>query len=63
MNKKVKNLNYQETIKKWQETPIKDVFDIDIKLHNFRILFAYNSGKIENDKIDYHDTLEIFEND
>jgi len=35
---------------------------MDIKLHNFRILFAYNSGKIENDKIDYHDTREIFEN-
>lgn len=55
-------MNYQEIIKKWQESPIKDIFDIDIKLHNFRILFAYNSGKIENDNIDYHDTREIFEN-
>lgn len=55
-------MNYQEIIQKWQNNPIKDIHDIDIKLHNFRILFAYNSGKIENDKIDYHDTREIFEN-
>lgn len=25
--------------------------------------FAYHSGKIENDKITYHDTREIFEHD
>ena len=45
-----------------QEKPLKDIHDIDIKLHNFRILFAYNSGKIENNKIDYYDIREIFEN-
>ena len=55
-------MNYQEILQEWQNKPIKDIHDIDIKLHNFRILFAYNSGKIENDKIDYHDTREIFEN-
>ncbi len=49
-------------VKIWQNKPIKDIYDIDVKLHNFRILFAYNSGKIENEKIDYHDTREIFEN-
>jgi len=32
-------------------------------LDSFRILFAYHSGKIENDAIDYNDTHEIFNND
>lgn len=39
-----------------------EIADIDLKLHNFRILFAYHSGKIENERVDYHDTREIFEN-
>ena len=34
---------------------------MDLRLDNFRILFAYNSGKIENAAISYHDTREIFE--
>jgi Fic family protein len=55
-------MTYEEIIKRWQQNPILDAADIDLKLHNFRILFAYHSGKIENDEIDYHDTREIFEN-
>ena len=31
-------------------------------MESFRILFAYNSGKIENEAIKYYDTREIFEN-
>lgn len=31
-------------------------------LGNFRILFAYHSGRIENNEVEYHDTREIFEN-
>ena len=53
---------YQAILGKWQEHPIVTTADLDLKLHNFRILFAYHSGKIENDRIDYHDTREIFEN-
>lgn len=33
-----------------------------LRLDCFRILFAYNSGKIENAEINYHDIREIFEN-
>lgn len=55
--------NYQDILRRWHEHPIESTADIDLKLHNFRILFAYHSGKIENDRIDYHDTREIFEND
>ena len=31
-------------------------------LSDYRIYFAYNSGKIENPSITYRDTLEVFEN-
>ncbi len=55
-------MNYDEIVARWQQSPISDAADVEIKLHNFRILFAYHSGKIENDRIDYHDTREIFEN-
>jgi hypothetical protein len=30
--------------------------------YHFRILFAYHSGKIENEEITYHGTREISEN-
>lgn len=55
-------MNYEDIIEKWQKQPIEDTADIDLKLHNFRILFAYHSGRIENERVDYHDTREIFEN-
>ncbi|MBM6807771.1 Fic family protein [Faecalicoccus pleomorphus] len=35
--------------------------DLDHLFYDFNILFAYHSGKIENDKITYHDTRDIFE--
>lgn len=35
---------------------------IALALDNFRILFAYHSGKIENVEVTYHDTRDIFEN-
>jgi Fic family protein len=54
-------MNYEEIVGKWRENPIKDAAGVDQKLHNFRILFAYHSGKIENERIDYNDTREIFE--
>ena len=53
---------YEQAATLWQGWRVKTVADIDLRLHNFRILFAYNSGKIENAEITYHDTREIFEN-
>ena len=53
---------YDEIVQMWQGWQVGSVSDIDVRLHNFRILFAYNSGKIENEHITYHDTREIFEN-
>ena len=53
---------YDDTVKLWQTWQVKTEADIDCRLDSFRILFAYNSGKIENEAITYNDTREIFEN-
>jgi Fic family protein len=53
---------YDDIVKLWQGWRVRTEADIDRRLENFRILFAYNSGKIENDAVTYHDTREIFEN-
>ena len=53
---------YDEIIKMWQSWRVTSVSDIDARLSNFRILFAYHSGRIENTEVTYHDTREIFEN-
>jgi len=53
---------YNAAVKLWQGWRVKTEADIDCRLESFRILFAYNSGKIENDAITYNDTREIFEN-
>lgn len=46
----------------WKGKPMSSEADLDLALDNFRILFAYNSGRIENSEVEYHDTREIFEN-
>lgn len=53
---------YEEVVRMWKDWHVVSAADIDKRLDNFRILFAYNSGKIENEKVTYHDTREIFEN-
>ena len=52
---------YEEAVKLWQSWNIQSEADLSLRLDSFRILFAYHSGKIENDEINYHDTREIFE--
>ncbi len=53
---------YEQAVQTWKSWNIKTAADIDKYLDSFRVLFAYNSGKIENSDITYHDTREIFEN-
>jgi len=53
---------YENALKLWCKYNVRTEADVDHRLDNFRILFAYNSGKIENDAITYNDTREIFEN-
>ena len=52
----------KDVITYWQSLKIDSKEKLENVLDNFRILFAYNSGAIENAEITYHDTREIFEN-
>lgn len=52
---------YQKILDLWKSYNISSVSDLDKYLDNFQVLFAYNSGKIENPNITYNDTREIFE--
>lgn len=55
-------MNYQEIIERWKKQNINTTAMLDEVLSNFRIIFAYHSGVIENPEITYHNTREIFEN-
>ena len=39
---------YDEIVKMWQGWGVTTESDMDLRLHNYRILFAYHSSKIEN---------------
>lgn len=54
--------SYNQAVALWQSCQIDTAADLDKYLNNFRILFAYHSGKIENDEVTWQDTREIFEN-
>jgi Fic family protein len=53
---------YNEIVTLWKSYNITTSADLDKYLDSFRILFAYHSGKIENDEITFHDTQEVFKN-
>ena len=53
---------YSQALALWHRWGVRTEADIDRRLDNFRVLFAYHSGKIENDAVTLHDTREIFEN-
>lgn len=55
-------MKYEDILTWWKEEKKDTQEDIYTLLDNFKILFAYHSGKIENETITLHDTREIFEN-
>lgn len=55
-------MKYQEIITAWKNKKIDAEETLAQALSNFRIIFAYHSGAIENPEISYHNTREIFEN-
>lgn len=54
---------YKKAIELWQNKNITTDAELAEALNGHSIAFAYNSGKIENENITYHDTREIFEHD
>ena len=55
--------NYEKALALWQEKDITTDAELAEALNSHSIAFAYHSGKLENEKITYHDTREIFEHD
>lgn len=55
--------DYENIVSLWKQRHITNDAELSEALNAYRIIFAYNSGKIENDRITYHDTREIFEHD
>ena len=55
-------MSYEDIVQMWKGFRIQDSTQLGAYLENFSVLFAYHSGKIENENITYHDTREIFEN-
>jgi Fic family protein len=53
---------YEKIRGMWGKNKIVSVEALEYALDNFRILFAYHSGKIENEEIEYYDTRDIFDN-
>ena len=55
--------DYEKAVRWWQSQKITTDAELAEALNGHSILFAYHSGKIENENITYHDTREIFERD
>lgn len=55
--------DYEKTLAFWRQQEIRTDAELSAVLNAYCIAFAYHSGKIENDRITYHDTREIFEHD
>lgn len=54
-------MDFNEIVTVWQKSNINNIAALDNALDSFKVEFAYNSGKIENDEVTYHDTKEIFD--
>ena len=54
---------YEAALKLWKRKNISNDAELAEALNGHSIAFAYHSGKIENDKITYNDTREIFDRD
>lgn len=55
--------DYEKAVAIWQKRNISTDAELAEALNGHSVSFAYHSGRIENDRITYHDTREIFEHD
>ena len=53
---------YERVVSAWRRQEIRARAQLAAVLSDYRVYFAYNSGKIENADVTYHDTREVFEN-
>ena len=56
-------ITYEESLALWRGKQIKTDAELAEALNGQSISFAYHSGNLENDRITYNDTREIFDHD
>ena len=56
-------IEYEKTLAWWKQKNITNDAELAAALNGHSIAFAYHSGKLENDKVTYNDTREIFDHD
>ena len=62
--KEIKEMTrYEKILLLWKKKNIKTEAELSEVLNSHSISFAYHSGRIENEKVTYNDTREIFEHD
>ena len=54
---------YEKAVELWHQRKISNAAELAEALNGHSIMFAYHSGKLENDQITFHDTREIFDHD
>ena len=54
---------YEKTVEAWRARDIRTDAELAEALNGQSVLFAYHSGRIENERITFHDTREIFDHD
>lgn len=52
---------YEKILAWWREKHIRTAADVALEMNGNAAAFIYHSAKIENDRVTYHDTREIFE--
>ena len=55
--------SYEAALALWKQKQIHTDAELAEALNGHSVLFAYHSGKLENDAVTYHDTREIFDHD
>ena len=54
---------YEKAVALWRRKEITTDAELAEAMNGHSIAFAYHSGKIENERVTFHDTREIFEHD
>ena len=54
---------YDAALALWRQKEVRTDAELSEALNGHSVLFAYHSGKLENDRVTFHDTREIFDHD
>ena len=54
---------YEAVLALWRQKEVKTDAELAEALNGHSVLFAYHSGKLENERVTFHDTREIFDHD